>query len=799
MAPSSFRRPVRRAPDFRHSPRRIAPRIGISFAGLLLGHAALAGGVLPQGGHYTAGAGTIASQGAALVVTQPGSTRGVIDWNSFSIGKGNTVTFDNDGGATLNRVTGSSPSALLGNLNATGSVYLINPQGIVVGRSGVISTGGRFVASTLDLPNSAFLNGGTLTLAGTSSGKVVNLGKISSTGGDVFLIAHDAVVNAGSVSAQNGTAEYVTGQQVVLYESSNSRQVFVQISSKGTVVDRGITQAAQIKLEAADGNIYALAGSGSRIRATGTAMRDGHIWLVAGDGHVMQQGTLDATNADGRGGTVDTLANSLTLASDATVRAGSWNVSTPNFTVDNAAAGAFVRSLNAGTTVDATATGTNGASGDMTVASNLSWQGPASLSLVAFRNVTIAPATTIKNTGSGNLSLRADAASIDNAGGVANHGTIDWSDSTGFVSSLYDMNGSYAAGNSLSNQAWTAPPDSALVTQVTAYKLVNSLTDLEDVGLDLSGTYALGRDVNAQPPSGSANAPIGSFPSHPFTGQFDGMGHTISNLEIVDSSSEIHPGVGLFSEIGTAGVVRNLSVQGSISGSSSLNGGDYGVLAGINDGGTIASVHTSGKVITASGNSVGGLVGWSNGAIRRSSSNADVQSGASFTGGLVGYNAAVISQSFASGSVTGSEIGVGGLVGVNANTITQSYSTGPVTVPVQCFCAGALVGQNLYSVIEQSFATGRVQAPGGGGGIAGYNLGPVSIASDVYWDTQTTGASVAVLGVAGNSQPGNARGLTTAQMSVPSSFGPTYDFSPNGVWLIPSGGTHPVLRWQLAH
>jgi hypothetical protein len=52
----------------------------------------------------------------------------------------------------------------------------------------------------------------------------------------------------------------------------------------------------------ADGNICRLAGSGSRIRATGTAVRDGHIWPVAGDGYVTHQRTIPARN-------VDTLAN----------------------------------------------------------------------------------------------------------------------------------------------------------------------------------------------------------------------------------------------------------------------------------------------------------------------------------------------------------------------------------------------------------------------------------------------------------------------------------------------------------
>jgi filamentous hemagglutinin family protein len=712
-------------------------------------HTAIAGGVLPHAGRYAAGAGTIAGQGDALIITQPGSTRGVIDWNSFSIGKGNTVTFDNGSGATLNRVTAGAPSAILGSLNATGSVYLINPQGILVGRSGVISTGGRFVASTLDLPNAAFTNGGTLTLAGSSNAKVVNLGKISSSGGDVFLIAHDVVANAGSVSAPNGTAEYVAGQQVVLFESSSSRQVFVQISSKGTVVDRGVTQAAQINLEAADGNIYALASSGSRIRATGTAMRDGHIWLVAGNGHVTQKGAIAATNVDGSGGTVDTLASTLTLASGASVQAGLWNISTPNFTVDSATAGAFVRSLNAGTSVDATATGTNGATGDMTVASSLDWKGPASLSLVAFRNVTISPATTLRNTGSGNLSLRADAASINNTGSVANQGMIDWSGSTGFARSFYDMNGSYSPGTILANPAWTAAPYSGLVTQVTGYKLVNSLTDLQNVSLDLAGNYALGKDIDASatilssatPSSGVDFVPIGSAAT-PFSGQFDGMGHVIDHF----SQNEYYSpsgtrSLGLFGEIGTTGVVRNVGMTNSalnavfdVSFNSPISV-TYGILAGRNRG-LITYAYTTGvRSSPHYGNTpLGGLVGTNDGLVERSWSSASVGD-AGDAGGLVGVNFGRIVQSFTTADVGGDvRLSPGGLVGFNSGTVSQSYAAGSV---IGLFAAGGLAYSNS-GVIEQSFASGPVQGPsyqgpdyGTYGGIVAFDNGG-TIATNVY-------------------------------------------------------------------
>jgi filamentous hemagglutinin family protein len=684
------------------------------------------------------------------VVTQTGSTRGVIDWNSFSIGGANSVAFNNGSGATLNRVTGGSPSAILGSLNATGSVYLINPQGVLVGPSGVISSGGRFVASTLDIPNSAFITGGTLTLAGASNGKVVNLGKISSSGGDVFLIAHDVVVNAGSVSAPNGSVEYATGQQVVLFESSSSRQVFVQISSKGTVVDRGTTQAAQINLEAADGNIYALAGSGSRIRATGTAMRDGHIWLVAGDGHVTQEGTIAAKNVDGSGGTVDTLASTLALASCASVQAGLWNVSTPNFTVDRATAGAFVRSLNAGTSVDVTATGTNGATGDLTVAANLDWKGPASLSLVAFRNATIAPATTLRNTGSGNLSLRADAASINNTSSVVNQGTIDWSGSTGAVSAFYDMNGSYRPGTILSNSAWTAAPYSGLVTQVTGYKLVNSLTDLQNISLDLAGNYALGKDIDA---GNSAFTTLGYFSATPFTGQFDGRWHTISNISPRFDA--------VFNDIGVKGVVRDVNVNSTVG--TTVFFFDGAAILAIHNHGTVANVFTSGSIASSEGNDSGdsfaGLVATNYGLIARSGSSATVSADGSVAG-LVLANEGTITESYSIGPVSGisSHGPAGGLVGINSGTITQSFVSGPVR---------SVSGQ-----------VGGVCASCGG------------LGNDVYWDVQTTGQPSS----GGNLPASN--GLTTAQMSAPASFA-GWDFGPNGAWVMLPGATHPVLAWQV--
>jgi hypothetical protein len=109
----------RRRTDF-GKPRSFRYALLLGCAGISLAASqAEAAGALPAGGHYVAGTGGIASSGATTTITQS-SSRGIIDWKSFSIGKGGTVQFDNGSGATLNEVTGGSMSTIAGQLKATG-------------------------------------------------------------------------------------------------------------------------------------------------------------------------------------------------------------------------------------------------------------------------------------------------------------------------------------------------------------------------------------------------------------------------------------------------------------------------------------------------------------------------------------------------------------------------------------------------------------------------------------------------------------------------------------------------------
>ena len=760
---------------------------------------AVAAGPLPQGGQFVAGHGTIAGNGTGLNISQT-SLRGVIDWRSFSIGTGRGVTIDNGSGATLNRVTGGEASNINGLLSGTGSVYLINPQGVLVGPLGVVTTGGRFVASTLNITNDEFMQGGSLTLSGAARGDVINLGKISSTGGDIFLISRTVAANKGTLTASSGTAELGTGSQVLLQDSSSGPQMFVQAGSGGQVLNAGTIRAAQIDLQAADGNVYAFAGRHSALRATGTATRDGHVWLVADGGVVDAHGRVVAKNADGSGGTFDTRANTLHI-DGAHVNAAQWNLTAPTFDLGGAAAAALSYNLSRGTSIQVTTTGAGGTSGDLTVLCGIHWHGDASLVLDAYRSINIGPHARIGNVGAGNLTLRADASGIDNGGSVVNRGEIDWSRSTGTVSALYDMNGSYQAGKIDTSPTWSAAPFSGLLTQATAYQLVNSIADLESVSQNLAGNYALGKDLVAAPPNefmpiGGASAAPG-----PFTGQFDGMGHTISGLGL---SGYLTTGAqGLFSTIGSTGVVRNIGVLNVDL--YSPNPQFFGPIAGVNLG-LITHAYSSGSAGVGSyAAAAGGLVGQNGGVIERSGSSENLGS-AGQIGGLVGINEGLILQSYSTGTVgTGIHGVAGGLVGYNsaAGVIEQSYAAGAVNPSIfsGALAAGGLVAFNDGKIVE-SFDTSTMAQPYlplgvprsvfAYGGITSGNRGV--IANNVFWNVDATNLAIGV--VSGTPIPAQ-NGLTAAQMSVPASFGGTYDFSPTGTWVIPGGATHPVLRWQL--
>ncbi len=294
----------------------------------------------PTGGVVQAGNITITDVAGLTTITQ-GDMRGIVNWQDFSIGALETTRFiqPSSSAATLNRVTGGLPSSLNGTLSANGHVFLINPNGVLVGAQGRVNTAG-FVASSLDVPDGEFLGGGDMTFSGPSLAGVVNLGTITASHGDVVLMAR-TVANEGHISAPNGTAALAAGNEIFFKPSGNDRVVVKSASSGdgGGARNSGTIEAAQAELKAAGGNTNGLAVNNSGIvRATGISRtKSGRVRLSAGGrgGSVVNTGRVIARNSDNSGGEVTLDGGSGGSAiNEGTIDASAKEVGKPGGTVE---------------------------------------------------------------------------------------------------------------------------------------------------------------------------------------------------------------------------------------------------------------------------------------------------------------------------------------------------------------------------------------------------------------------------------------------------------------------------------
>lgn len=156
----------------------------------------------------------------------------------------------------------------------------------------------------------------------------------------------------------------------------------------------------------------------------------------------------------------------------------------------------------------------------------------------------------------------------------------------------------------------------------------------------------------------------------PFTGTFDGQGHTITGV-IVSSG-----GAGLFAI--NEGTIRNVGI---INADIDVRRSNIGILVDQNDG-IVEYAYSTGSI---RGNStVGGLVGYSNGTVRNSYSTARVHARGKQAGGLIGITnrGSTTEQVYATGAVIAEESNAGGIsgYGYNNTVIRNSMALNPSIV-----------------------------------------------------------------------------------------------------------------------
>ncbi len=96
----------------------------------------------PSGFHLKTGDALPRNRDESGTILIQSGKNAIIDWESFSISQDERVRFQQTGvdSYVLNRVVGSESSALFGTLQSNGAVYLINPNGILIGPNALIET-----------------------------------------------------------------------------------------------------------------------------------------------------------------------------------------------------------------------------------------------------------------------------------------------------------------------------------------------------------------------------------------------------------------------------------------------------------------------------------------------------------------------------------------------------------------------------------------------------------------------------------------------------------------------------------
>lgn len=704
-------------------------------AALGLSGAAMAQSVLPSGGTVAGGSGSIFTYDNNKIMTvSQSSDKLIVNWQDFSVGKDNTVSFNqpNSSSIALNRVISGSASNIQGRIDANGRVFLVNPNGVLFGSNAQVNVGG-LVATTQGISDADFM-GGNYRFAGNSAASIQNDGTINAAQGGSVALLGAKVTNNGVIQAQLGSIALGAGEAfTVNFDGSGLLNLQVDPTAVNVLAKNG-------GLLRADGGRVLMTANSSKalletvvnnqgtIEAKTLNNKSGKIVL---DGHsqgtVQVSGALNASavNTVGNGGEIVTTGGNVqvALATQADTRAtngqyGTWTISAPEINVNPTGANPLFISLYADTlsrNLGTTNVSLVSQHGNLYQEGSIAWNAPTKLSMKAVGNINI----------NGNIT-----ASGMFSGLALDHGGVYRLRPGNRVG----LTGTGATFSSNGNQ----------------YNVIQNLAQLQAVGNNLNGLYVLGTNISG---GNKSFAAIGD--GAVFNGVLDGLGNTISNIAITGKG----PYIGLIGN--NAGTIANLNLTASSASgaSSTATMVEVGTIAGRNSG-TVLNVTSNASVAGSASrtNTVGGLVGVNTGRIQDSHVSSGSVTGNTYTqalGGMVGENrggtmigltsaANVVAYTMQRNAIGG----VGGLVGLNnGGQISDATVTGNVSSSYAGLNIGGLVGYNrnggsLDNVLSAGTVTGYSTSIVGG--LVGLNEN--SAIRNSYTLSKVTGSSTTAIG-----------------------------------------------------
>ena len=705
----------------------------------------------PDASIVNSGTITATSGGFAALVAPGVRNSGTITANlgSVALGAGNIFTLDFYGDKLITLGVGDQIASQVKDV-ATGQTLsaLVKNEGILRASGGrveltaaaarhvvnsVINTSGIIEANSVGMKNGQIvLSAATADTKGAAPRQTVRVsGALSAAGiergtkgGKVVITGENIELKSAAIDASGRAGG---GTVMVGGDWGGGKPNRTGVNNQSAALDgKAIPNATTVSVDAA-----------STIDASARDSGHGGKVVLWADDRLSFAGTIFALQGKdfGNGGFVETSGKN-TADVNGTInagRGGTWLLDPADIIFNTGLAATVQASLQAGTSVTQQTGVSGGGNGDIIFNSSvrIEWNTSATLTLIAFRNIVFndgalgTPNGNLVNTGAGHLVMRADSTGTGTGtlvmGPITNPTRINWSNSTGTITLYYNPTGFGTQDNFTTGSRVIVGPSSTL----TQYMLVNTPANLQAIGASVSTlgqNYAVGpANLNM---TGFPFLPIGAAGA-PFTGRFDGLGNTISNLTIAPTApSAFGVSIGMFGTIGATGHVNNLNItNATVTANPNVTGpGQFiGILAGSN-GGTVTGVNVDGTVSFGTANNgivAGGLIG----------QNGIFGPGASM--GAIVNSMADVTVSVGNATSGSSGNSAGGLVGGNPGSITNSFATGNVSGGANSF-AGGLVGRNETSgtITGLNGATGNVtisDATGSGaGGFVGFNFGVIS-------------------------------------------------------------------------
>lgn len=828
-------------------------------AGLLATLPAAMACAAPVGGQISSGSGQITQNGGTTTIEQQ-SNRLAINWDSFNILNNESVRFNQPGrhAIVLNRVLGQNPTTIHGNLSANGQVFILNPNGILFTKQAQVNVGG-LLATTMRLNDSDFMNGNYVFSrgGGSADARVINHGTITADGGYIAFLAPKAV-NRGTLTANGGKVILAAGSQMTLTLGEHD---LLTLDITQGMVDALVENSGLIQ---ADGGVVVLNSRGKEdvlsgvvnntgvIQARTVGNKKGVIRLLAESGTVKVNGTLDASAPEGGdGGDIQTSGDRVRIDDNARIttaapagKTGMWVNDANNHVVGNEGSDISANTLSRMLEFNNVTLGASSRTGDGSIRLNnaLRWNAGTTLNLQAQQDINL------------------NAAIIAALGGLRLKAGNDISAQAEIRLRSFDLDGGKwkqvgAALAAFSAQDFRINAGTFLRmgggdgSRGNAYKITD-IYGLQGIGSSpelLSKNYQLINNIDASGTArwhdGKGFAPIGSSKDGAtFTGNFDGQGHTIENINI-DRPEQTS--VGLFGGVNGGAEIDNVELKGG----RVVGGDEVGALAGSLGRATISNSSSSAAVSAVAskdprkdpdkrprGQFAGGLVGavYQSGTVKKSHATGAVK-GTYGVGGLAGWSYGVIDEVHASGNVAG-EQGVGGLVGVLGGQVSRAYATGTVRgktdvgglvgesrksdKPVNpqkslkpdanqngrginyAYAAGDVSGQTNVgglvghirddTQISNTRAVGDVSGQTNAGGLIGKNGADPSAISGSYWDTQTSGQSNSAGGEGRTTRELRDIGMTSLLAGAPPPVAPSPVNNRPVVDTSPAGGSQPA-------